>query len=124
MLWAIRRNCWPPKSPTTLESDPGIKVQFRQRSRFWSPVYLDFAERRPKITLAQPLYQADQQLRGAIENWPVVAAYMLARLRTENAHFGGDPVLERAITALSAIQPSLPGSPGEQGPPVIPVKLR
>ena len=29
-----------------------------------------------------------------IENWPEVAAHVIARLRTESAHLGGDPVLD------------------------------
>lgn len=41
-------------------------------------------------------------VREAIENWPEVATHLVARLRTESAHFGGDPVLDRAITTLQA----------------------
>lgn len=37
-----------------------------------------------------------------IENWPEVAAHMIARLRTESAHFGGDPVLDKAAADLFA----------------------
>lgn len=36
------------------------------------------------------------------ENWAEFGWYILNRLRTENAHLGGDPVLEKAIVALAA----------------------
>ncbi len=37
-----------------------------------------------------------------IENWPEVAAHTLARLRTESAHLGGDPILDAAAIRLAA----------------------
>ncbi len=40
-------------------------------------------------------------LRDAIENWTEVARHLIARLRTESAHLGGDPVLDAAIARLS-----------------------
>ncbi len=67
---------------------------------------------------------ASDGLRQVIENWTEVAAYMLARLRTENAYFGGDPVLERAIAILSDTQPANNVNHGEALPPIVPVKLR
>ncbi len=41
--------------------------------------------------------------RGAamIENWGEVALHMLARLRTESAHLGGDAILDAAIAILA-----------------------
>lgn len=59
-----------------------------------------------------------------IANWPEVAHHMVQRLRTESAHFGGDPVLEQAATRL-ARDPALtnPGQPSDM-PPVIPIRYR
>jgi transcriptional regulator with XRE-family HTH domain len=45
-----------------------------------------------------------------IENWPEVAAMTLARLRTESAHLGGDPVLDKAA-GLLAFDPALQSAP-------------
>ena len=41
-------------------------------------------------------------LRAAIDNWPEMARYLLARLRTESTHLGGDPVLDAAADRLAA----------------------
>jgi transcriptional regulator with XRE-family HTH domain len=38
--------------------------------------------------------------QAMIENWPDVAAHLLARLRTESLHHGGDPVLDAAARRL------------------------
>ena len=40
-------------------------------------------------------------LRGAIQNLDEVIAHTVARLRTESAHLGGDPVLDAAIAELA-----------------------
>ncbi len=40
--------------------------------------------------------------REAIENWAEVSRHMIARLRTESAHAGGDAVLDAAIERLSS----------------------
>lgn len=45
---------------------------------------------------------ANDALRGAIENLDEVTAHLGARLRTESAHRGGDPLLDRAIERLTA----------------------
>ncbi len=45
--------------------------------------------------------ERSQALRAMIENWPDVAAQFLARLRTESAHLGGDPVLDAAAARLA-----------------------
>ena len=44
----------------------------------------------------------DGPAREAIVNWPEVASHMVARLRTESAHLGGDPVLDAGIARLVA----------------------
>ncbi|MEM6438593.1 MAG: helix-turn-helix domain-containing protein [Pseudomonadota bacterium] len=59
----------------------------------------------PGDGLAQAL-AAHQGVRGALENFEEVAAHALARLRTENAHLGGDAELEAAIAALSEAAPA------------------
>lgn len=41
-------------------------------------------------------------IRDAIVNWPEVANHMVARLRTESTHLGGDPVLDAGIARLAA----------------------
>ena len=59
-----------------------------------------------------------------IENWPEVAAHMLTRLRTESAHFGGDPVLDRAA-ALLAADPAVAKLPvHHEMPPISPARYR
>lgn len=47
----------------------------------------------------------NEALRAAIENIDEVARHAIARLRTENAHLGADPVLIAAIEALTARHP-------------------
>lgn len=44
---------------------------------------------------------ATDGLRQAIENWPDVGQHMLARLRTESRHVGGDAVLDAAADRLA-----------------------
>jgi transcriptional regulator with XRE-family HTH domain len=56
------------------------------------------------IRVGDSLLQAlvhGRQFRNAFENWAEIAGYFIARLRTENAHLGGDPILSEAITALA-----------------------
>ncbi len=40
-------------------------------------------------------------LRESLENWAEIARHLIARLRTESAHLGGDPVLDAAIARLA-----------------------
>lgn len=40
-------------------------------------------------------------LQETIENWREVSRHLIARLRTESVHLGGDPVLDEAIARLS-----------------------
>ena len=40
-------------------------------------------------------------VRESIENWAEVSRHLIARLRTESAHLGGDPVLDAAIGRLA-----------------------
>ncbi len=42
------------------------------------------------------------RMRQIIENWEDVGRHLVARLRTESAHLGGDQVLDEAAAALSA----------------------
>jgi len=63
-------------------------------------------------------------LRAAVENLEEVVAHALARLRTENAHHGGDPALGAAIAALEAAGPQpAPDAPGLR-PAFVPTRLR
>ena len=58
-----------------------------------------------------------------IENWPEVAAHIIARLRTESAHLGGDPVLDKAAADLSR-DPALTRAHPADMPAVIPARYR
>jgi transcriptional regulator with XRE-family HTH domain len=58
-----------------------------------------------------------------IENWPEVVAHMIARLRTESAHFGGDEVLDAAADALSR-DPALARTHPAEMPVVIPARYK
>lgn len=62
-------------------------------------------------------------LRAATENLGEVMHHAIARLRTENAHLGGDPVLDSAIRALQATAPPAPDQNGPL-PAVIPARYR
>ncbi len=41
-------------------------------------------------------------LQLILENWEEVAQHMIARLRTESQHLGGDPILDQAIAKFAA----------------------
>jgi transcriptional regulator with XRE-family HTH domain len=58
-------------------------------------------------------------LRSFIANWPEVALYLSARLRTEIDHYGGDPVLSayREEIAAEALDP--PSSPASAILPIV-----
>jgi transcriptional regulator with XRE-family HTH domain len=58
-----------------------------------------------------------------IENWPEVAAHIIARLKTESMHLGGDPVLDQAAAAL-ARDPALTRAHPADMPAVIPARYR
>jgi MmyB-like transcription regulator ligand binding domain len=61
---------------------------------------------------------------GMIDNWPEVAAHLLARLKTESLHAGGDAVLDEAAARL-ADDPALARSQHHADmPPVIPARYR
>ncbi len=61
---------------------------------------------------------------AVFENWPEVARHMLARLRTESAHLGGEPVLDAAIRAL-ADDPALDREePAGPMPAFVPARYR
>ncbi len=62
--------------------------------------------------------------RDLFENWPEVARHTLARLRTESAHLGGDPVLDAAADRLAA-DPDI-GAHDQSGmlAPFIPARYR
>ena len=64
-----------------------------------------------------------EEMRAAIVNWPDVAHHMVTRLRTESAHLGGDPVLDRAAETLAR---EFGGQPHGNGPlpAVVPATYR
>ena len=55
----------------------------------------------------------EEDMRAAIVNWPEVAHHTVTRLRTESAHLGGDPVLDRAADTLAR---ECAGHPHGNGP--------
>lgn len=66
----------------------------------------------------------DARMSQVIENWPEVAHHLMVRLRTENAHYGGDDVLNAAATKLASyVQPVMPEA-GKTLPAVIPIRYR
>jgi MmyB-like transcription regulator ligand binding domain len=58
-----------------------------------------------------------------IDNWPEVAAHIIARLKTESMHLGGDPVLDQAATSL-ARDPALTRTHPADMPAVIPARYK
>jgi transcriptional regulator with XRE-family HTH domain len=58
-----------------------------------------------------------------IENWPEVCAHMIARLRTESAHLGGDEVLDQAAADLTR-DPALSRAHPADMPAVIPARYK
>ncbi len=65
----------------------------------------------------------NERLRAALENLEEVLQHTIARLRTESAHLGGDPILEAAIEAL---QRGLAGGAGRDPglfPAFVPARL-
>ncbi|MCE8511753.1 helix-turn-helix transcriptional regulator [Ruegeria pomeroyi] len=63
-------------------------------------------------------------LAAALENRAEVERLSLTRLRTELAHFGHDPVLERAVARLADRVATQPGTAGDPMPVVIPARYR
>jgi transcriptional regulator with XRE-family HTH domain len=66
----------------------------------------------------------NDNFKTAIENWPTIARYMAARLRTESIHAGGDPVLDRAAKALSAQAPSEKQTDPSPFPAIVATRVR
>ena len=64
-----------------------------------------------------------EDMRAAIVNWPEVAHNTVTRLRTESAHLGGDPVLDRAADTLARECAELPHGNGPL-PAVVPATYR
>lgn len=64
------------------------------------------------------------EVREAIENFDEVVHHMLARVRTESAHLGGDPVLDAAASRISELlENSEPLTLGVL-PPFVPTRYR
>ena len=65
-----------------------------------------------------------ERVIALFENWQEVLVHMIARLSTENAHLGGDAILDDTITRLKTILgPDIPYPDGIL-PPVIPARYR
>ncbi|KIC22610.1 helix-turn-helix transcriptional regulator [Leisingera sp. ANG-Vp] len=66
----------------------------------------------------------NERLRAALDNLEEVEQHALARLRTEIAHFGEDPVLARAAARLQENTAEAGGVHGFELPAVIPARYR
>ncbi|NJR48959.1 MAG: PAS domain-containing protein [Leptolyngbyaceae cyanobacterium CSU_1_3] len=84
------------KKPYDPRKRPWYQSAVQAKEPIWSPVYLDFAERRPKITLAQPLYQADQQLRGVVGTDFVLSHVSAFLQQLETGQAGRTFIMERS----------------------------
>ena len=63
-------------------------------------------------------------LGGTLENWEEVARLVVARLRTESAHLGGNPVLDRAIRLFADRLDAMPSRIEQPLAAVIPTRYR
>lgn len=68
-------------------------------------------------------FVADGPLREALVNGPAIARHMIARLRNESSHVGGDAVLDAAQARLRAAIDDEPEEAHANMPAVIPVVL-
>jgi hypothetical protein len=66
----------------------------------------------------------NEPMRATIDNLDEVIAHAIARLRTESAHFGGDPVLDDLAARLAALESSAPDTPEALAPAFIPTRYR
>lgn len=65
-----------------------------------------------------------KRMSSVLENWREVALHMVARLRTESSHLGGDPVLDEAADQLAQdLGSQMPDVAGAL-PAVIPARYR
>lgn len=64
------------------------------------------------------------KMTAMFENWQEVAQHMLARLRTESGHLGGDEILDRASERLTEALGDEQPDPGGVLPAVVPARYR
>jgi PAS domain S-box-containing protein len=84
------------KKPYDPRKRPWYQAAVKAKQPIWSPIYLDFAEQRPKITLAQPLYTANNQLRGVVGTDFVLSHVGEFLKRMEVGQTGRTFVIERS----------------------------
>ncbi|MEO0327431.1 MAG: helix-turn-helix transcriptional regulator [Pseudomonadota bacterium] len=65
-----------------------------------------------------------EKASAVLENWQEVIQHTLIRLRTENTHFGSDPVLENAISRLSELLEDQHMPIETNLPPLVPTRYR
>ncbi|KAM3102968.1 ATP-binding protein [Phormidesmis sp. 146-12] len=96
------------KKPYDPRQRPWYQAAVTAKQPIWSPIYLDFAEQRPKITLAQPLYKSGK-LRGVIGTDFVLSHVGEFLKRLEVGRTGKTFVIERsgALVASSADRQTL-----------------
>lgn len=69
-------------------------------------------------------FDRTKPMGAAIENWEEVAQHVIVRLRTESAHYGGDPVLDAAADRMAnQLGHELPAA-DNQLPAVAPARYR
>lgn len=99
--------------------------------RHWTLVRLNRAAAR--LVAAVGLTAGDSLLKAlldphglptAVANWPDVAHHLSVRLRTESAHYGGDPVLEAAAARLAEAAEPVPNPPSAPLPAIIATRYR
>jgi transcriptional regulator with XRE-family HTH domain len=75
-----------------------------------------------EVDFLEEMTADEGRMRVLIDNWPMAGRFLLARLRTESAAVGGDPVLDAAIEHMAA-DPELAADGGPL-PPVVNLDLR
>ncbi len=69
------------------------------------------------------LLLGDTGLRDCVTNWDEVSLYLLARLRTENEHLGGDPIFESSIEQLRTLQGDISIDHDRPSNPMVAIEL-
>ncbi len=69
------------------------------------------------------LLLGDTGLRDCVANWDEVSTYLLARLKTENEHLGGDPIFESSIQQLRDIQGDKLSTTDRPSNPMVAIEL-
>ena len=69
-------------------------------------------------------FTAGGPFAAALTNRDEIVHHMVARLRTESAHLGGDPVLDAAVNRLAESLPEGEAAPQTPLPAIVPARFR